>query len=50
MDELSYKQLLTDLENESVDRGTDKWNFKYRAAISRPQEWFIVHGRVKQEE
>jgi len=40
VDELSYKQLLTDLENESVDRGTDKWNFKYRASISRPQDWF----------
>ena len=40
VDELSYKQLLTDLENESIDKGTDKWNFKYRAAISRPQEWF----------
>ena len=40
VDELSYKQLLTDLENESLDRGKDKWNFKYRAAISRPQEWF----------
>ena len=39
VDELSYKQLLTDLENESIDKGTDKWNFKYRAAISRPQEW-----------
>lgn len=40
VDELSYKQLLTDLENESIDRGRDKWNFRYRAAISRPQEWF----------
>ena len=39
VDELSYKQLLTDLENESIDKGKDKWNFKYRAAISRPQEW-----------
>ena len=39
VDELSYKQLLTDLENESIDRGNDKWNFKYRAAISRPEEW-----------
>jgi ferredoxin--NADP+ reductase len=39
VDELSYKQLLTDLENESIDKGNDKWNFKYRAAISRPQEW-----------
>lgn len=53
VDELSYKQLLTDLENESLDRGTDKWNFKYRAAISRPQEWFNrawtgQTGRVEQ--
>ena len=39
VDELSYKQLLTDLENESIDKGKDKWNFKYRAAISRPEEW-----------
>ena len=39
VDELSYKQLLTDLENESIDKGNDKWNFKYRAAISRPEEW-----------
>ena len=53
VDELSYKQLLTDLENESLDRGADKWNFKYRAAISRPQEWFNrawtgQTGRVEQ--
>ncbi|MCH8324094.1 MAG: ferredoxin--NADP reductase [Thaumarchaeota archaeon] len=40
VDELSYKQLFTDLENESRDRGKDKWNFTYRATISRPQEWF----------
>ena len=40
VDELSYKHLLTDLENESIDKGKDEWNFKYRAAISRPQEWF----------
>ena len=40
VDELSYKQLLTDLENESRDRGKDKWNFTYRASVSRPQEWF----------
>ena len=39
VDELSYRERLTDLELESIDRGTDKWNFKYRAAISRPQEW-----------
>ena len=40
VDELSYKELLTELENESVARGKDQWNFRYRAAISRPQEWF----------
>ena len=40
VDELSYKQMLTDLENESIKRGKDEWNFKYRAAISRPKEWF----------
>lgn len=40
VDELSYKELLTELENESIAKGKDRWNFKYRAAISRPQEWF----------
>lgn len=40
VDELGYRELLTDLENESLDRGKDKWNFRYRASISRPQEWF----------
>src|ERR671928_429571 len=40
VDELSYKELLTDLENESLDSGKGKWNFRYRASISRPQEWF----------
>ncbi|MGQ0772581.1 MAG: FAD-binding oxidoreductase [Nitrososphaerota archaeon] len=40
VDELSYKGLFTDLETESTDRGRDKWNFRYRASISRPQEWF----------
>lgn len=40
VDELGYKELLTDLENESLDKGRDKWNFRYRATISRPQEWF----------
>jgi len=53
VDELSYKSLLTDLEYESIDKGSDKWNFKYRAAISRPQEWFNRSwngqtGRVEQ--
>ncbi len=40
VDELSYKDLLTNLEYESLDRGKDKWNFTYRASISRPEEWF----------
>ncbi len=40
VDELSYRELLTDLETESIDKGKDKWNFRYRASISRPQEWF----------
>lgn len=40
VDELSYKDLLTSLEDDSIARGKDKWNFKYRAAVSRPQEWF----------
>ena len=40
VDELSYKRLLTDLQNESKERGSDKWNFIYRAAISRPKEYF----------
>jgi ferredoxin--NADP+ reductase len=40
VDELSYKDLLSDLEMESLDKGKDQWNFKYRATISRPQEWF----------
>ncbi len=40
VDELSYKELLSDLEMDSLDRGKDQWNFKYRATISRPQEWF----------
>jgi len=40
VDELSYKRLLTDLELESEKVGRDKWNFRYRAAISRPKEYF----------
>jgi ferredoxin/flavodoxin---NADP+ reductase len=40
VDELSYRDLLTQLEEESIDKGKDNWNFKYRACISRPQEWF----------
>lgn len=40
VDELSYRELLTELEEESVDKGRDKWDFYYRASISRPQEWF----------
>ncbi len=40
VDELGYKEFLSDLEYESLDRGRDKWNFRYRATISRPEEWF----------
>ncbi len=40
VDELSYKKMLTDLEDDSIRRGGDEWNFKYRAAISRPKEYF----------
>jgi ferredoxin--NADP+ reductase len=40
VDELSYRELLVELENESLDSGKGKWNFRYRASISRPQEWF----------
>ena len=52
VDELSYKQHLTDLENESIERGKNEWNFKYRAAISRPKEkfnrtWTGHTGRVE---
>lgn len=39
-DELSYRELFTKLQEESLDRGKDKWNFRYAASISRPQEWF----------
>lgn len=40
IDELSYKRMLTDLEDESIRRGRDEWNLIYRAAISRPKELF----------
>ncbi len=40
VDELSYKRLFTDLQNESEERGRGQWNFYYRAAISRPKEFF----------
>src|SRR5215208_6736061 len=40
VDELGYRDLLVSLEDESIDKGRDKWNFRYRASISRPQEWF----------
>ncbi len=40
VDELSYKKMLTDLEDDSIRGGEDQWNFKYRAAISRPKEYF----------
>ena len=40
VDELAYKNLFTRLEYDSIDRGKGEWNFRYRATISRPQEWF----------
>lgn len=39
IDELSYRDILTELENESIDKGNNVWNFRYRAAVSRPNEW-----------
>ena len=52
IDELSYKNMFTNLEYESIERGKDEWNFKYRAAISRPKErfnrsWTGHTGRVE---
>ncbi len=52
VDELSYKELFTKLDDESIERGKDEWNFKYRAAISRPKElynrsWRGQIGRVE---
>jgi len=53
VDELSYREQLTSLETESIDRGKDKWDFIYRASISRPKEWINrswkgQKGRVEQ--
>ena len=52
VDELSYKTHFTSLEDESIERGKDQWNFTYRAAISRPKEkfnrtWTGQTGRVE---
>lgn len=52
VDELGYSELLTNLENESLDKGKDKWNFTYRASISRPNEkpnesWKGHKGRIE---
>ncbi|MDX1533039.1 MAG: ferredoxin--NADP reductase [Nitrosopumilaceae archaeon] len=52
VDELSYKDHFTRLEYESEERGRDQWNFRYRAAISRPKEkfnrtWTGQTGRVE---
>ncbi|MGE0242940.1 MAG: FAD-binding oxidoreductase [Nitrososphaeraceae archaeon] len=52
VDELSYRELLTDLEEESQDKGKDTWNFRYRASVSRPQDpfnrsWGGQKGRVE---
>ena len=50
VDELGYRDLFTKLEEESRDKGKDKWNFTYRASISRPGEnrdWNGHVGRVE---
>ncbi|MBI5133459.1 MAG: ferredoxin--NADP reductase [Thaumarchaeota archaeon] len=52
VDELAYSELLTELEEESIDKGKDHWNFRYRASISRPDErinrsWGEHKGRVE---
>jgi len=46
-------KIFTKLDTESIDRGKDKWNFTYRASISRPKEWINRSwkgqtGRVEQ--
>ncbi len=51
VDELIYKKLLTELEDESLDKGRNNWNFKYRSTISRPEEginssWSGNKGKV----
>lgn len=49
-DELGYRRLFEGLEHESGDVGKDKWNFTYRASISRPTEnrnWRGQVGRVE---
>lgn len=40
VDELGYRDLLSQMEEESLDHGKGAWNFRYRASVSRPQEWF----------
>ena len=40
VDELGYRDLLSQMEDESLDKGKGAWNFRYRASVSRPQEWF----------
>lgn len=50
VDELGYSDLFTNLEEESLDKGKGKWNFTYRASISRPGEnrdWNGHVGRVE---
>jgi ferredoxin--NADP+ reductase len=50
--ELGYRELLTQLEEESIDGKDSRWRFKYRASISRPNEfinrsWGGHKGRVE---
>ena len=50
VDELGYRDIFMDLEKKSQEMGKDKWNFMYRASISRPLEnrdWMGQPGRVE---
>lgn len=52
IDELGYRDLLLDLEKQSVGDGRKSWNFRYLASISRPKEeankgWTGFGGRVE---
>lgn len=51
VDEFGFREFLTKLENESLDVGRNKWNFRYQGTISRPNEkinesWNGHRGRV----
>ncbi len=52
VDELSYHEMFTDLEDKAKENGNSQWNFQYHPAISRPQaplnrSWGGHIGRVE---